>query len=166
MPIPGDALKGYQARGFNLIARFVSDMVKGYKGKAGGIKATKEEAMQFANSQGNMANLFGETEKNILKNNELVNQNNLEAFYVAQGRAIKEGDELELKGLDAVRARYYGRRLETPFDKENNLYSGLGDETANIGMMKDARDVAAAAASAVIAFKATWSAVSLLTRND
>ena len=167
MPIPGDELRGMALRGFRVIARALSDAVIGIKGKAGNIKASPAEGQQFSNSVNYMQDLmFGDPSSNVLKNSKLVDQNNLEAFYVAHNKAIAEGDELSLSGIDAIRSRYYFRELDTEFTKGNNIMSGFESDGAKVAMLKDARDVAAAAASAIVGFKATWSAVSLVVGRD
>lgn len=170
MPIPGDVMKNMVFRGTNLIKRGLSDAIFGIKAKAGAEKLTNDEVLQFSNYMGNVGNWgFGMSEPNVLKNNKFLDQNNLEAFYIATGKTVKEGDELSASGLSAIMSRYFTRKPGAKKYDKNSL--AIGGESDNDGFFnvqrtaiaKDLRDVAAATAAGIVGLKVTQAGVSLLT---
>lgn len=170
MPIPGDVMKNMVFRGGNLIKRGLSDAIFGIKAKAGAEKLTNDEVLQFSNYMGNVGNWgFGMSEPNVLKNNKFLDQNNLEAFYIATGKTVNEGDELSASGLSAIMSRYFTRKLGAKKYDKNSL--AIGGESDNDGFFnvqrtaiaKDLRDVAAATAAGIVGLKVTQAGVSLLT---
>lgn len=169
MPIPGDVMKNMIFRGGNLIKRGLSDAIFGIKAKAGAEKLTADETQQFTNYISNVSSWsYGKSEPNVLKNNKFMDQNNLEAFYLATGKTVKEGDELSVSGLSALRARFYTRTPGANYD-ENSLHMGSKADTSNFlsvqntAIAKDLRDVAAATAAGIVGLKVTQAGVSLLT---
>lgn len=170
MPIPGDVMKNMVVRGGNLIKRGLSDAIFGIKATAGAEKLTKDETQQFFNYIGNVGDWrYGKSEPDVLKNNKFLDQNNLEAYYIATGKTVKEGDELSASGLSALMSRYYTRTPGAKKYDENSLAIGGkrdNDYFFNIqktAIAKDLRDVAAATAAGVVGLKVTQAGVSLLT---
>lgn len=169
MPIPGDVMKNMVFRGANLIKRGLSDAIFGVKAKAGAEKLTADETQQFYNYLSNVNSWsYGKSEPDVLKNSKFMDQNNLEAFYLATGKTVKEGDELSVSGLSALRSRYFARVPDTNYNENSLLMGGKADTSnflsvRNTAIAKDLRDVAAATAAGLVGLKVTQAGVSLLT---
>ena len=169
MPIPGDVMKNMFFRGANLIKRGLSDAIFGIKATAGAEKLTADETQQFANYISNVSNYsYGTSNPNVLKNNKFMDQNNLEAFYLATGKTVKEGDELAVSGFSALRSRFYTRIPGADYDENSVVMGGKLDTSSflsvrNTAVAKDLRDVAAATAAGIVGLKVTQAGVSLLT---
>lgn len=160
MPIPGDAMKGIFSRGANLYKTLVKDYFFGRTAVAGEHKLSESELQKFANelSDDNITEAF----VNLFdRNPQFTNQNSLEAFLISQGKTVKTGDKLKVKGLDAVRSRYYKRDI-------NDITSYSADNVGidSFGMLRDARDMAATAAAGIVGFKATQLGISLLVGDS
>lgn len=160
MPIPGDMLKNSISRGGNLIYNGVKDFVFGYKAKAGKIKLNEEESGQFADflsAGGHDMPDFPLAKE--FRNRDYLNQNNLEAFYLDQGKTFEEGDTLSLSGFDALRSRFI---YKSP-SANKVMFGGKSEVSTTDLMVKDGLDVAAATAAGIVGLKVTQAGVSLLT---
>lgn len=78
------------------------------------------------------------------------------AIYNKDNQKANVGDTLKVSGLDAVQSHYY--KLKSGTNKDNAVFE-FDDNKA----IYDGGAIAAAAAAAVIGFKATQTGVSLLT---
>lgn len=111
------------------------------------------------------SNLVGEeynkelvtTGKNLSEINDIREEREgLLAIYNKDNQKVNVGDTLKVSGLDAVQSHYY--KLKSGTNTSNAVFE-FNDTKA----MQDAGAVAAAAAAAVVGFKATQTGVSLLT---
>lgn len=163
MPIPGDAMKNMFSRGANLIKTFTKDMIYGRTAVAGKYKLSEADIDKIVSaSDADIAKV----EREVLNANpSFANQNSLEAFMIAKGKTIKEGDELSVKGLDAFYSRYFSHGAGNSQYSKELLIKGGGNGVweQRLDMLMDIRDMSAAAAVGIVGFKAVQTGVSLLT---